>query len=78
MKRIQVFGSGCAKCKTTAQLIGETARQLAVSIELEKVEDYARIAAAGVLATPGVAIDGKIVHTGGIPAKDRVEGWLKA
>ncbi len=77
MKKIQVFGSGCAKCQTTAKLIEEAAKELAVEIELEKVEDYARIAVAGVMATPGVAVDGKVVHSGGIPAKDRIAGWLK-
>ena len=77
MKKIQVFGSGCAKCQTTAKLIEEAAKELAVAIELEKVEDYGKIAAAGVMSTPGVAVDGKVVHTGGIPPKERIEGWLK-
>jgi small redox-active disulfide protein 2 len=77
VKKIQVFGSGCTKCQTTAKLIEAAAKELAVAIELEKVEDYAKIAAAGVMATPGVAVDGKVVHSGGIPAKDRITAWLK-
>jgi small redox-active disulfide protein 2 len=77
MKKVQVFGSGCAKCQTTARLIEEAAKELAVAIELEKVEDYARIAAAGVMTTPGVAVDGRVVHTGGIPSKERIAAWLR-
>lgn len=77
MKKVQVYGSGCAKCQTTAKLIAEVAKELGVAIELEKVEDYGKIAAAGVMSTPGVAVDGRVVHTGGIPPKERIAAWLK-
>jgi hypothetical protein len=47
-----------------------------VDIALEKVEDLQQIMAAGVMSTPGVIIDGKVVHSGGEPSRAKVEGWF--
>jgi small redox-active disulfide protein 2 len=76
MKNIKVLGSGCANCKTTYKLIEEVSKKSGVRIELEKVEDMAKILAYGVMSTPGVVIDDKVVHMGGVPAKSTVEKWL--
>ncbi len=78
MKQIKVLGSGCANCQTTARLIEEAARDLGVAIELEKVEDIAQIMSHGVMSTPGVVIDGTLVHAGGVPDRKTIEGWLNA
>ena len=77
MLNVKVLGSGCANCKTTAALIEQIAAELNVPIEIEKVEDYPTIAQYGVMATPGVVIEGKVVHAGGIPKRDAVQLWLK-
>ncbi len=77
MKNIKVLGSGCANCQTTAKLIEETAGELGVEIELEKVEDIGQIMSYGVMSTPGVVIDGTVVHAGGVPDRKRIEDWLK-
>ena len=76
MKEIKVLGSGCSKCNDTASLIEAVAAEKGVAIALEKVTDMAKIVGYGVLSTPGVVIDGKVVHAGGLPARDKVEGWL--
>lgn len=76
MKNIKVLGTGCANCKTTYQLIEDAAAAKGVAVQLEKVEDIQAIMGYGVMSTPGVVIDGKVVHSGGIPAKDKIEGWL--
>ena len=76
MKNIKVLGSGCANCNTTLKLIEEVAQARGVVIELEKVEDMAAILGYGVMSTPGVVIDGKVVHAGGVPDRKKVEGWL--
>lgn len=78
MKSIKVLGSGCKNCVTTAKLIEDRAAALGVAIELEKVTDMAAIMGYGVMSTPGVVVDGKVVHAGGIPATDKIEGWLRA
>jgi small redox-active disulfide protein 2 len=70
------LGTGCANCKATLKLIDEAAKTLGVEVELEKVEDMADIVGYGVMSTPGVVVDGSVVHAGGIPAKDKVIEWL--
>lgn len=75
---IKILGSGCAKCKMTAALIDEIAKTKGVPIKLEKVEDMREIVGYGVMSTPGVVIDGKVVHAGGVPSREKVEQWLSA
>jgi small redox-active disulfide protein 2 len=76
MKNIKVLGTGCANCKATLKLIEEAARAKGMAIELEKVEDIGQIMSFGVMSTPGVVVDGKVVHAGGVPSRDQVETWL--
>lgn len=78
MKNIKVLGSGCSRCKATIDAIQKRAAALNVEIELEKVEDFAQIAAYGVMSTPGVLVDGKVVHAGGLPTQEAIDGWLQA
>jgi small redox-active disulfide protein 2 len=76
MKSIKVLGTGCANCKTTLKLIEDAAKAKGVEIQLEKVESIQDIMDYGVMSTPGVVIDGKVVHAGGVPDKKKVESWL--
>ncbi len=76
MKNIKVLGTGCRNCETTAKLIEEVAAARGVAIELEKITDMAAILGYGVMSTPGVVIDGKVVHAGGVPDRKKIEGWL--
>jgi len=76
MKNIKVLGTGCANCKTTMKLIEEIAAATGVPIQLEKVDDIQAIMSHGVMSTPGVVIDGKVVHAGGVPSRDTITRWL--
>jgi small redox-active disulfide protein 2 len=76
MKQVKVLGTGCTNCRTTIKLIEDVAQQRGVDIQLEKVERIEDIAAAGVMRTPGVIVDGKLVHTGGVPKRETIAGWL--
>jgi small redox-active disulfide protein 2 len=76
MKNIKVLGTGCANCKTTYKLIEEAAAARGVAVQIEKVEDLQAIMGYGVMSTPGVVVDGKVVHSGGIPGRDKIDGWL--
>lgn len=76
MKDIKVLGSGCRNCETTARLIEEVAAEMGRDIRLEKVTDMAAILGYGILSTPGVVVDGKVVHSGGVPSRDRIAAWL--
>ncbi|MBN9669062.1 thioredoxin family protein [Roseibium aggregatum] len=78
MKTVKVYGPGCKRCEATATMVKDAAAKLGVEIEIEKVTDPRSIAMAGVLSTPGVAIDGRLVHTGGMPDAAKLEGWLAA
>lgn len=76
MKTVKVLGPGCKRCSATADLVQAEADRLGIPITIEKVTDYAAIAAFGVAATPGVVVDGKLVHAGGLPRADDVGKWL--
>ncbi len=76
MKNIKVLGTGCANCKTTLKLIEEVAAERGVAVQLEKVEDIQAIMGYGVMSTPGVVIDGKVVHAGGVPSREKIAEWL--
>jgi len=77
MKLIKVFGSGCKRCQATEQMVRETAAKLGVEIEVEKVTDPKSIAMAGIMSTPGVSVDGKLVHAGGLPEASKIPDWLR-
>ena len=76
MKNIKVLGTGCANCKTTLKLIEEAAAAKGIAVQLEKVEDLKDIMSYGVMSTPGVVVDGKVVHASGIPPREKIESWL--
>lgn len=76
MKNIKVLGTGCANCRNTVALIETVAKERGEGIQLEKIEDLPAIMSYGVMSTPGVVIDGKVVHAGGVPSREKVEGWF--
>lgn len=78
MKNIKVLGTGCSDCIATAKLIDETAKENGIEIQLEKVEETRAIMSYGILATPGVVIDGEVVHSGGVPSKEKIQRWFTA
>ncbi len=77
MKNIKVLGTGCRNCETTVNIIRQAAKEAGVEIELEKVTNIPEIMAYGVMSTPGVVVDGELVHAGGIPAPDQVRAWVQ-
>ena len=76
MKTVKVYGPGCKRCEATERMVKDAADKLGVEVAVEKVTDQKSIAMAGVMSTPGVSVDGKLVHTGGLPDAGKVEGWL--
>jgi len=73
---IKVLGTGCSNCKATVKLVEEVAKEKGVLITMEKVEDIQDIMKFNIMSTPGVVVDGKVVHTGGIPSREKVEQWF--
>lgn len=77
MKDVKVLGPGCKRCVATADLVKAEADRLGVPVTIEKVTDYAAIAGYGIASTPGIVINGKVVHAGGLPKAEDVAKWLK-
>lgn len=76
MKDIKVLGPGCKRCVATAEMLQSEADKAGVAVQIEKVTDYAIIAGYGVASTPGIVIDGKVVHAGGLPKTEDIAKWL--
>jgi small redox-active disulfide protein 2 len=72
----KVLGTGCSNCRKTVALIEQVAQSKGVPIGLQKVEDLKDIMSYGIMSTPGVVIDGKVVHAGGVPSREKVEQWF--
>jgi small redox-active disulfide protein 2 len=77
MKQFKVLGGGCRNCEVTAKVIAQAAREAGVEIALEKVTDMAEILGYGVMSTPGVVLDGTLVHAGSVPGPDQVRAWVR-
>lgn len=75
-KKIEVLGPGCSRCKQTFHVIQQVVEQEGLAIEVVKDESIERMMALGLMATPGVAIDGKVVISGRIPKPDEVRHLL--
>ncbi len=78
MKEVKVLGPGCKRCAATVEMVQAEADKLGVPVTIEKVTDYAAIAGYGIASTPGIVIDGKVVHAGGLPRPDDLTRWLAA
>ncbi|MGB5988614.1 MAG: thioredoxin family protein [Marinifilaceae bacterium] len=71
---IKILGTGCAKCKTLYKATEEAIKEAGVEANLSKVEDIVEIMKHGVMTTPALVIDGKVVVKGKVPAvKDIVK-----
>lgn len=67
MKKLQVLGTGCPKCIKLAEVAREAATQLGIEFELEKVTDIKQIVSFGVMMTPALVVDGRVVVSGRVP-----------
>jgi len=76
MKNINVYGSGCKNCVATAEVLEKTAAVMDLSIKIEKVTDLQAIMEAGVMSTPAISIDGKLVHSGSVPDQQMATTFL--
>jgi small redox-active disulfide protein 2 len=77
MKKVEVFGTGCKKCITTEDMIKQKAEEIGAEIKLSHIYDVVEIASRGIMSTPAVMVDGKLVHKGGLPDNSEIESWLK-
>lgn len=74
---VRVYGTGCAKCDALAENVRRAASELGVEVELEKVTSVPAIAAAGVILTPALGIDGRIRSSGRLLSVDEVKDLFR-
>lgn len=77
MKKVEVFGTGCKKCVTTEDMIKNKSEAIGVEIDLHHEYDPVAIASRGIMSTPAVMVDGKLVHKGSLPNDAEIEEWIK-
>ncbi len=76
MKKIQVLGTGCPKCKKLAQNAEIAAKTLGIKYEIEKVTDINDIMNFGVMMTPALAVDGRVKIVGKVPSPEDIEKMI--
>ena len=76
MKKIQILGTGCPKCKKLAENAEAAAKELGIAYELVKVTAINDIMAFGVMMTPALAVDGQVKVVGKVPDADAIKAWL--
>ena len=74
---VQIAGTGCAKCKKLYELAVETTGDLGISCDIVKVEKIKEIVALGVMTTPALLVDGKILSTGNVPTMEKLKEILQ-
>jgi len=77
MKKIQILGTGCAKCEQLAANAKQAAENLGLAYEMEKVTGINDIMAFGVMTTPGLVVDGEVKVVGKVLAPAEIEAFLK-
>lgn len=73
---IKILGTGCAKCKTLFQTVEQAVTELQLQASVTKVEDIVEIMAFGVMSTPALVIDGKVIFSGKVPSLIEMKSLL--
>jgi len=76
MKKLQILGTGCPKCKKLAESAEAAAKALGIEYTIEKVTDINEIMKFGVMMTPTLAVDGQVKVVGKIPDAEAIKGML--
>jgi len=77
MKKILVLGPGCPNCARLASVTEEVAKELGLDYQLEKVTEITAIIGFGVMKTPALAVDGKVLVSGRVPSRDELRKLLQ-
>jgi small redox-active disulfide protein 2 len=76
MKKIQILGTGCPKCKKMAENAEAAAKELEIEFEIEKVSDINEIMKFGVMMTPALVMDGEVKVVGKVPSPEEIRKML--
>jgi len=75
---IKILGTGCPNCKGLERRVRNVLAELGIAADVEKVTDIKKIMEYGILGTPGLVIDGKVVSSGKIPRLEEIKAWIQA
>ncbi len=78
MKKLQILGTGCPKCKQLAENAEAAAKALGVEYTIEKVTDIGEMMKFGVMMTPALVIDGKVAAAGNVPSAGEIKKMLES
>jgi small redox-active disulfide protein 2 len=76
MKKIQILGTGCPKCKKLAELTEQASKEIGIEYQLEKVTQISDIMKFGVMMTPALVVDGKVKVSGKVPSVEEIKKML--
>ena len=76
MKKLQILGTGCPKCKKLAANTETAAKALGIEYTIEKITDLGEIMKFGVMMTPALAVDGQVRVVGEVPSADDIKAML--
>lgn len=75
--KIEILGTGCAKCNHLEAIILQAVKELGVEARVDHIKDMKKITAYGVMTTPALVIDGKVKAAGKLPTPEQIKEWLK-
>lgn len=78
MRKIEVLGSGCANCQRLEANVRQAVEMAGLEAEVIKITDYGQIMGYGIMSTPGLVIDGKVVSYGRVPSAGDIAEMLSA
>lgn len=77
MLEVKVLGTGCARCKELEKMCIDVAAENNITADIQKVTDLKDIMSYGIMQTPGLVINGKVMLSGKLPTKSTLLHWLK-
>jgi small redox-active disulfide protein 2 len=73
---LKILGTGCAKCKTLEKVTNEVVAENNIDAEVQKIEDIVEIMAYGIMTTPALVINEKVVFSGRVPSKSEIKSFI--
>jgi small redox-active disulfide protein 2 len=74
---IKVLGPGCARCFELERRVKRALEELKAEAAVEKISDIKKIVEYGIMSTPGLVIDGRVICSGRVPSSDEIKGWIR-
>ena len=75
--KIEILGTGCAKCKKTEKIVRQVVDELGINVEIVKIEDLQQIVNRGVMMTPAVTVGGEVKISGYVPSVNEIKKLLE-